>query len=101
MAKTFRPYEPDQIYLLPPSPREWLPEDHLVYFLSDLVDPLDLSTICAAYSEERGYPPYHPLLMVKILLYGYARGIVSSRKLERACHEDVAFRVLCGENRPN
>lgn len=101
MAKTFRPYEPDQIYLLPPSPREWLPEDHLVYFLSDLVDTLDLSTIYAAYTEERGYPPYHPLLMVKILLYGYARGIVSSRKLERACHEDVAFRVLCGENRPN
>lgn len=101
MAKTFRPYEPDQIYLFPPSPRDWLPEDHLIFFLSDLVDSLDLSEIYATYTEERGYPPYHPLLMVKILLYGYARGIFSSRKLARACQEDVAFRVLCAGNQPD
>lgn len=101
MAKTFRPYEPDQIYLFPPSPREWLPDDHLIFFLSDLVDSLDLSEIYGTYTEERGYPPYHPLLMVKILLYGYARGIFSSRKLARACQEDVAFRVLCAENQPD
>jgi transposase len=101
MAKTFRAYEPDQLYLLPPSPRDWLPEDHLVFFISDVADTLDLSGILGTYSEERGYPPYHPLLMVKILLYGYARGIYSSRKLARACEEDVAFRVLCGENRPD
>ena len=101
MAKTFRPYEPDQIYLFPPSPRDWLAEDHLVFFLSDVVDTLDLSAIYATYTEERGYPPYHPLLMVKVLLYGYARGIYSSRKLARACEEDVAFRVLCGDNRPD
>ncbi len=101
MSKMFRPYEPDQIYLFPPSPREWLPDDHLVFFLSDVVDSLDLSVIHADYMEERGYPPYHPLLMVKILLYGYARGIYSSRKLARACQEDVAFRVLCGANQPD
>lgn len=101
MAKTFRPYEPDQIYLLPPSPSDWLPAGHLVFFVSDVVDTLDLSAIYSTYAEERGYPPYHPLLMVKILLYGYARGIYSARKLARACEEDVAFRVLCGENRPD
>jgi transposase len=101
MAKTFRPYEPDQIYLFPPSPRDWLPDDHLIYFLSDLVDSLDLSAIYQAYTEERGYPPYHPLLMTKILLYGYARGIFGSRKLARACQEDVAFRVLCAGNEPD
>lgn len=101
MAKTFRPYEPDQIYLFPPSPRDWLTDDHLIYFLSDLVDSLDLSAIYETYTEERGYPPYHPLMMVKVLLYGYARGIFSSRKLERACEEDVAFRVLSAENRPD
>lgn len=101
MAKTFRPYEPDQILLLPPSLREWLPEDHLVYFLNDVVETLDLSAIYATYREERGYPPYHPLLMVKVLLYGYARGIYSSRKLARACEEDVAFRILCAGNQPD
>lgn len=101
MAKTFRPYEPDQIYLFPPSPRDWLPDDHLIFFLSDLVDTLDISAILQTYTEERGYPPYHPLLMVKILLYGYARGIYSSRKLARACQEDVAFRVLCAGNDPD
>jgi transposase len=101
MAKTFRPYEPDQILLLPPSLREWLPEDHLVYFLSDVVETLDLWDVYATYTEERGYPPYHPLLMVKVLLYGYARGIYSSRKLARACEEDVAFRILCAGNQPD
>lgn len=101
MSKTFRPYEPDQIYLFPPSPRDWLSDDHLIFFLSDLVDSLDLSAIYETYREERGYPPYHPLLMVKILLYGYACGIFSSRKLARACQEDVAFRVLCAGNQPD
>ncbi|MDQ3521330.1 MAG: transposase, partial [Gemmatimonadota bacterium] len=101
MAKTFRPYDPDQVLLLPPSLREWLPEEHLVYFVSDLVDSLDLSMIYDAYAEERGYPPYHPLLMTKLLLYGYARGVYSSRKLARACAEDVAFRVLCAGSLPD
>jgi len=101
MAKTFRPYEPDQLLLLPPSLRDWLPADHLVYFVSDMVDSLDLSAIYGSYDEERGYPPYHPLLMVKVLLYGYAVGIRSSRKLARACLEDVAFRVLCAGSEPD
>jgi transposase len=101
MAKTFRPYDPDQSFLLPPSLRDWLPTDHLAYFVSDLVDSLDLSRIYAAYEEERGFPPYHPLMLVKVLLYGYAVGIRSSRKLERATLEDVAFRVLCAGNEPN
>lgn len=81
--------------------RDCLPDVHLVLFLSDLVDSLDRSAIHADYTEERGHPPYHPLLMVKILVYGYARGIYSCRKLARACQEDVAFRVLRGTNRPD
>lgn len=101
MAKTFRAYEPDQILLLPPSLRDWVAKDHLIHFLSDVVDALDLSAIYDTYTQERGYPPYHPLLMVKVLLYGYARGIFSSRKLARACEEDVAFRVLSADNRPD
>jgi transposase len=101
MAKTFRAYEPDQLLMLPPSLQEWLPEDHEVYFLSDVVDSLDLSEIYAAYKDERGYPPYHPLLMVKLWLYGQMRGIRSSRKVERATLEDVAFRVLCAGNEPD
>ena len=101
MAKTFRPYDPDQPFLLPPSLRDWLPADHLAYFVLDLVETLDLSAIFADYGEERGYPPYHPRMLVSVLLYGYARGIYSSRKLARACVEDVAFRVLAGGNEPD
>jgi len=101
MSKTFRPYDPDQSLLLPPSLHEWLPADHLCYFVSDLVESLDLSAIYGAYDEDRGFPPYHPLMLVKVLLYGYAVGIRSSRKLERATVEDIAFRVLCAGNEPN
>jgi transposase len=101
MAKTFRPYHPDQLLMLPPSLQEWLDPDHLVYFVSDLVDTLDLSAIFEAYGEERGYPPYHPVMMTKLLLYGYACGVRSSRKLQRATREDVAFRVLCAGNQPD
>ena len=101
MAKTFRPYQPDQVLMLPPSLQDWLPEDHEAYFLSDVIESLDLSQIYAAYEEERGYPPYHPLLMVKLWLYGQMRGVRSSRKLERATLEDVGFRVLCAGNEPD
>jgi transposase len=101
MAKTFRPYQPDQLLMLPPSLQEWLPEDHEAYFLSDVVESLDLSQVYAAYEEERGFPPYHPLLMVKLWLYGQMRGVRSSRKLERATLEDVGFRVLCAGNEPD
>ena len=101
MAKTFRPYDPHQLLLLPPSLREWLPAEHLVYFVSDLVDGLDLSEIYGQHTEERGYPPYHPLMMTKLLLYGYCRGVRSSRRLERATHEDVGTRILCAGNAPD
>ncbi|HSW50964.1 MAG TPA: IS1182 family transposase [Bryobacteraceae bacterium] len=101
MAKTFREYSPDQLLLLAPSLREWLPEDHSVYFVSDLVDTLDLSGIYESYDEERGYPPYHPLLMTKLLVYGYTRGVRSARKLERACLEAVDFRILAAGQRPD
>src|SRR5215216_3081016 len=94
--KTFRPYDPEQVLLLSPVLSEWLPERHLAHFVSDLVESgaLDLSAIYAAYEEERGYPPYDPRLMVKVLVYGYAIGVISSRKLERATYEDVAVRML-------
>jgi|SRR5215207_4693661 len=101
--KTFRPYDPEQMLLLSPVVQEWLPEGHLAHFVSDLVESgaLDLSAIYAAYAEERGYPPYDPRLMVKLLLYGYASGVVSSRKLERASYEDVAVRMLCADQHPD
>jgi transposase len=101
VAKTFREYNPDQLLLLAPSLRDWLPEDHSVYFVSDLVETLDLTEIYAKYDEERGYPPYHPLLMTKLLLYGYTRGVRSSRKLSRACLEAVDFRILAAGQQPD
>lgn len=101
MAKTFRPYQPDQILMLPPSLQEWLPRDHEAYFLNDAVDALDLSQIYAEYTEERGQPPYHPGMMTKLWLYGQMRGVRSSRKLQRATLEDVGFRVLAAGNTPD
>jgi transposase len=102
MSKTYRPYEPDQLFLMPPSLTDWLPGDHMVYFVRELLDTIDLSPIMAVYEdEERGYPPYHPKVMTGILLYGYANGLTSSRKLARHCREDVAFRVLAANNQPD
>jgi transposase len=102
MSKTFRSYLPEQDLLLPPSLREWLPDDHLAYFVSDVVDQLDLSAIESVYEEEdRGQPPYHPRMMTKILLYGYCVGVFSSRKIQKRLVEDVAFRVLAAENQPD
>src|SRR5229473_3307140 len=102
MAKTYRPYLPDQDFLLPPSLRHWLPEDHLVYFVSDLVDELDLSAILTVYEdEERGFPPYHPVMLTKVLVYAYCVGIFSSRRIQRRLVEDVGFRVLAAGNEPD
>ena len=102
MAKTYRTYLPDQDFLLPPSPRDWLPEDHLVYFVSDLIDQLDLSAITTGYEdEERGYPPYHPVMLTKVLVYAYCVGVFSSRKIQRRLVEDVGFRVLAAGNEPD
>ena len=102
MAKSYRPYFPEQDFLLPPSLREWLAEDHLAYFVSDLIDELDLGAIEAHYDrEERGYPPYHPRMMTKVLVYGYCVGVFSSRRLEKRLVEDIAFRVLAAGNEPD
>lgn len=102
MSKSFRPYEPDQMLLLPVVLQEWLPEDHLAYFISDVADQLDLSPIMERYQgEERGYPPYHPRMMVKVLLYAYCIGVPSSRRIQRRLHEDIAFRMLAANNTPD
>lgn len=102
MSKTYRAYEPDQMFLMPPSLTDRLPADHMVYFVREILDTIDLLPITAVYEdEERGYPPYHPKVMTGILLYGYANGITSSRNLARHCREDVAFRVLAANNQPD
>src|SRR5437867_5894211 len=103
MVKPFRPYDLDQRLLLPPDLREWLPDDHLALFVSDVVDGLDLSAILDTYEsgDGRGQPPYHPAMMVKLLLYAYCIGRPSSRKIERATYEDVAFRVLAAGQQPD
>jgi transposase len=102
MAKIYRSYLPEQDLLLPPSLREWLPDEHLVYFVSDVVDQLNLSAIESVYEEDdRGQPPYHPRMMTKILLYGYCVGVFSSRKIQKHLVQDVAFRVLAAGNQPD
>jgi transposase len=101
-TKVFRDYDQHQTFLLPPSLLDWLPEDHLARVIDTLVEQeLDLSPILAAYAEERGFPPYDPRMMLKLLLYGYATGVCSSRRLETACHTDVAFRFLAGNQAPD
>lgn len=100
--KTFRPYDPEQVLLMAPVISEWVPEGDLAHFVSDLVEGiLDLSAIYASYESESGYPPYDPRLMAKLLIYGYANGICSSRKLEQATHRDVAVRMLCAGQQPD
>jgi transposase len=102
MAKTYRPYVPEQDLLLPPSLRDWLPEDHLAFFVSDLIDQLDVSAITTVYEDEdRGYPPYHPVMLTKVLVYAYCVGVFSSRKIQRRLIEDVPFRVLAAGNEPD
>ena len=102
MTRTYLPYDPDQQLLLPAALQEWLLENHLAYFISDVVDQLDLSEITARYEgERRGGPPYHPLMMVKVLLYAYCVGVPSSRRIAQRLHEDIAFRVLAANNTPD
>jgi transposase len=102
MPKGYRPYLPDQDLLLPPSLREWLAEEHLVYFVSDVVDELDLSAIHAVYGDEkRGQPPYDPRLMTKLLVYGYCTGVFSSRRIQKRLQEDIPFKVLAAGNEPD
>ena len=101
--KSYRPYAPTQVHLLPPSPQEWLPEGHLAYFVLDLVEELDLGAIEAELQRKdtRGERPYAPRMMTALLLYGYAVGVFSSRRIERATFEDVAFRVLAAGEHPH
>jgi transposase len=102
-AKSYRSWFPEQSFLLPPSPLDWLPEGHLAYFILDLVGQLDLSAIEAEIQakDARGTRPYSPSMMVALLIYGYSVGVRSSRKIERATYEDVAFRVLAGGQHPD
>lgn len=99
---SFRPYEPDQQLLLPPSLRDWIPPDHLVWFISETVDQLDLSEILDGYRDGgQGNLPYHPAMMLKILIYAYATGVFSSRRIARHIEENIAFRVLAAGNAPD
>ncbi len=100
--KTFRHFDPDQQFLLPPSLDEWLPAGHLARFVAELVDEhLDLSRFLAVFTEGRGAPPYDPRVMLRILIYGYCTGVRSSRKLEAVCIDVVAFRWLAAGQGPD
>jgi len=102
--KTFKPYNPDQPFLLPPVLQDWLPEDHPAAFISEVVDAaLDLTPILATYEtgDGRGQPPYHPALLVKLLLYGYCTGKPSSRQIEQATYEEIPYRVLAANQHPD
>lgn len=100
--KVYREWNPDQAWLLPPSPRDWVPEGHLVLFLLDAVRVLDISSITSHYERElRGYPPFHPRMMLTLLIYCYATGTYSSRRIMRRCEEDVTCRLIVGEDVPD
>jgi transposase len=101
--KRYRPWNPDQSFLFPPSPHDWLPEGHLAYFLLDVVSELDLSAVVRRIQERdhRGERPYDPGMMTALLLYAYCVGVYSSRRIERATYEDVAFRVVSGGQHPH
>jgi transposase len=102
MPTSFLPYEPNQDFLLPPSVSEWLPENHLAYFVSETIDRLDLEKFYARYDGDgRRNQPYDPAMLVKVLVYGYASGVFSSRKLGRKLYEDIAFRFLAAGNFPS
>ena len=100
-TRRFRQGQPlDQPFLLPPVLTDWPPAKHPVYTCDVLLDQLDLTAILGTYGS-KGQPPYDRRILVKILVYGYARGIQSSRQLERACWEDVTFRVLSRNQQPD
>lgn len=103
MNKRFRVCDLNQVFLLPPCLQDWLPEDHLARFIADVSHELDLSAIYAEYERKdgRGLAAYHPLLVTRVLLYGYAIGVTSSRRIEQATHDDVAFRYLAADQHPD
>jgi transposase len=99
---TFRRYDPEQLLLLPPDMADWLPADHLVYFVRDVVKQMDLSGIYDSYDgSQGGHPPYHPEMMVSLLIYAYSVGIPGSRQIEKATYESVPFRVLTADEHPD
>ena len=102
ITKTFRSYDQDQMFLLPPSLDEWLPDDHSARFISEVVEELlDLGGIYSSYIEASGAPPYDPKMMLKLVLYSYSIGVTSSREMERRCYTDVAFRWLSANIAPD
>ena len=103
MRKSYKPWRPAESFLFPPSPRDWLPDGHLAYFILDLVEQFDLGAIHEVLQDRdtRVEQPFSPRLMVALLLYGYCTGVDSSRRIERATHEDVGFRVLAGACHPH
>ena len=102
MSKTFRSWDVDQVWLLPPTVHELVPEGHLAHLVRDTVrETLDLSAILETYTEERGYPPYHPVMMTALLLYGYCQGVYSSRRIARACEERVDFMAVTAQEKPD
>src|ERR687897_129150 len=102
MAPSFVACDREQPFLLPPDVRDWLPEDHFAWFVIDAVERIDMAAFYAAYREDgRCRPAYEPAMMLALLLYAYARGARSSRVIERACVEDVAFRVIAAQQRPD
>jgi transposase len=102
MGQRFVACDREQSFLMPPDVREWLPANHLAWFVIDAVGEMDLDAFYAAYRfDGRSRPPYDPAMMIALLLYAYARGVPSSRQIERACVEDVAFRVIAAQQRPD
>ena len=100
MLEPFKPVDRDTPYLLPPSLQDWLPQEHLARFVVEIVDRLDLSELERAYGG-RGKTPYHPAVMVALLFYGYATGVFSSRRLEQATYDSVAFRYITADTHPD
>jgi transposase len=102
MSKRFRDWSPNQIWLFPPSPKDWLPKGHLAYFVLDAVAELDLQPILAHYEKSpQGQPPFDPRMMLTLLFYAYCNGVLSSRKIMQRCETDADFRVIVGEDIPN
>ena len=102
MSKVFRPWKIDENWLLPPSVSDFVPTGHPAHFIRDLVsEELDLSAIMGAYAEVKGYPPYHPAMMVALLLYAYRSGVYSSRRIARGCEERLDFQAVTALNQPD
>ncbi len=102
MGKTFRAWEPEQRWLLPPAVQEFVPPGHLAHFVRELVrEELDLSAIVGVYDEERGQPPYHPVMMTALLLYAYSQGVYASRRIAQGCEQRLDFMAVTAMGKPD